>query len=72
MVHKKLVLLSGLILLFLLIASINFVSSAPSAPTNVHFENNITSWFDEGNFSINWTARVGGDTVVSYSVLYLL
>ena len=56
----------GILTLLIVILGIWFVMAAASAPTVVHFENNITSVYDEGNFSINWTA--GSPDVVNYSI----
>ncbi len=42
------------------------ISATASAPTNLLFSQNTTSSYDEGNFSINWTA--GSADVVNYSI----
>ena len=46
--------------------SIGTIFAAPSPPTAVVFGNNVTSVFDEGNFSVNWTS--GGGDEVNYTI----
>ena len=57
----------GIFLAFVIVILLMwFVLAAASAPTALKFENNVTSIYDEGNFSVNWTA--GSADVVNYSI----
>src|SRR3972149_6095304 len=55
----------GIFALLVVISVILFVM-ATSPPTSVTFNNNVTPVYDEGNFSVNWTAAAG--TVKNYSI----
>ncbi|MBU2612710.1 MAG: hypothetical protein KKB62_03245 [Nanoarchaeota archaeon] len=52
------------IFLFLVVA---FVLAAPSAPTDLIFNNNATADYDQGNFFLNWTSG-GGDAEANYTI----
>lgn len=54
-----------LILILVVILSMWFVA-AVLAPTAVHFEQNVTPIYDEGNFSINWTDS--GTDAINFSI----
>lgn len=53
-------------LLVISLFSINFVLATTATATNLVFDKNVTSTYDEGNFSVNWTA--GGDVAGNYTV----
>lgn len=57
----------GVIFPLMLILLVVFIFAAANAPTVVIFEQNTTTNFDEGAFTINWTAG-GGDTEGNYTV----
>lgn len=61
MKKEELVFLSIIFLMVLM----PFIFAAPSAPTNLFASGNTTAVYDEGNFSINWTA---GTDAKNYSV----
>lgn len=44
-----------------------FVFAAPSAPTNLVINENVTPLYDEGAFSVNWTAG-GGEAEANYTI----
>jgi len=51
------------------ILSLYFVLALPGASTSPTFDLNTTLTYDkEGNFTVNWTAPVGGDPVVNYAI----
>lgn len=53
------------LLLGIFLLLINFIS-ATTAPTDLIIQQNVTSVYDEGNFTVNWTS--GGGEVKNYSV----
>ena len=55
----------GVIGLFVILVFAGLVSAAPTAPTNIHAVGNVTPVYDEGTFTINWTA---GTQVTNYSI----
>ena len=57
---------SRIFVLLIVILGIWFVIAAALPPTAVHFENNVTTVYDEGNFSLNWTAGSANST--SYNI----
>ena len=57
----------NILFLFLVLAGIFFVSAALTAPASILFTGNVTAFYDEGNFIINWTSG-GGDPELSYSI----
>lgn len=50
----------------LVLGFLTFASAAASSPTGLVFSDNATAAYDEGNFSLNWTA--GSSDVVNYSI----
>ena len=61
---KRNYILFSVLLVFLLA----FIIAAPTAPTGLVFNNNVTAVYDEGNFFLNWTAGGGGDIVANYTI----
>lgn len=57
-----------ILLLGIFLLSFNFISAASNAPTSPIAYQNVTAVYDEGNFTINWTAPVAGDAVKNYSI----
>lgn len=51
----------------ILILSIYFVLAAAAVPDNLIINQNVTLNYDEGNFTVNWTAGDGGDET-NYSI----
>lgn len=63
MVDKRGIFLLGCFVLILF--GMQFIS-ANSTITNVHFEGNVTPYYDEGVFTINWTAAL--DATANYTI----
>ena len=63
MVVKKKIFLLGCFFLVLFSAQLIL---ANSTITNVHFEGNVTPYYDEGVFTINWTAA--GNATANYTI----
>ena len=66
MVNKKRLRFFGFFTLTIGILILGFVLAAIVAPTDLIFNNNVTSDYDEGNFFVNWTA--GGTDEVNYTI----
>jgi len=58
-------LFSGILIFLVVVLGLWFVM-ALGKPTVIHFENNVTPVYDEGNFDLNWTAPTGD--VANYSI----
>ncbi len=63
---KNLRFFSGILIFLVMVLGLWFVLAAAFAPTDLDFNNNITAIYDEGNFSLNWTA--GGANETGYHV----
>ncbi|MBU4308808.1 MAG: hypothetical protein KJ566_03360 [Nanoarchaeota archaeon] len=66
MMNKKRLRFFGFFTLIIGILILGFVLAAIVAPTDLIFNNNVTSDYDEGNFFVNWTA--GGTDEVNYTI----
>ncbi|MCK5149671.1 hypothetical protein KAJ87_01990 [Candidatus Pacearchaeota archaeon] len=68
MVNKRFLrlFLVGIIVLGVIL-SIYFVLAAAAAPTDLIIEQNVTSLYDEGVFTVNWTPG-GGDVEANYTI----
>jgi len=64
--NKKRLRFFGFFTLIIGILILGFVLAAIVAPTDLIFNNNVTSDYDEGNFFVNWTA--GGTDEVNYTI----
>jgi len=51
-----------------LVLSLYFVFAVPGAPTTLEINNNVTPLYDEGNFFVNWTVAVSGNTTYNYTI----
>ena len=62
MVNKKRLRFFGFFTLIISILILGFVLAVdPGLPTALNFTNNVTPLYDEGNFTLNWTAAVGSN-----------
>ena len=58
----------GIFVFLVVILGMWFVLAAnPGTPTDLYFGQNVTSIYDEGNFTLNWTAAVGSNAT-AYNV----
>jgi hypothetical protein len=53
--------------LIIIVLLLYFVLAAPDAPTNLIINQNVTPVYDEGNFTVNWTA-VTNNVTFSYNI----
>lgn len=58
-IEKKYLRFFGIFFLVISILILNFVLASLGQVTDVYFSQNVTSDYDEGNFTINWTAETG-------------
>ncbi|MBU2052627.1 MAG: hypothetical protein KJ721_00080 [Nanoarchaeota archaeon] len=66
MVDKKEILIIGTFIFSIVILSMFFVLAAVAAPTGLIINQNVTPLYDEGNFTVNWTA--GGVDQANFTI----